>query len=91
MIQKERPNGPETESRSAAKRLTLLFAVAYVSHGIATQFGLIAQPLQYFMMKGLLLTAAQVSSCMAIMMLPWTLKPIWGVFCDVVPLFGYRR
>jgi hypothetical protein len=71
--------------------LSVFFAVAYFSHGIATQFGLIAQPIQYFMMKGLNLTAAQISSYLAVMMLPWVLKPLVGMVCDFVPLFGYRR
>lgn len=91
MSTEKRPTGPRTEAELAARRLTWLFAIAYISHGIATQFGLISQPLQYFMMKGLHLTAAQVSSYLAIMMLPWVFKPFYGVICDFVPLFGYRR
>ncbi|MBX9693727.1 MAG: MFS transporter [Cyanobacteria bacterium] len=75
----------------SGKELTVLFAVAYLSHGIATQFGLVSQPLQYFMMKGLNLTAAQVSSYLAVMMLPWVLKPFYGLVCDFFPLLGYRR
>ncbi|HEY9774662.1 MAG TPA: MFS transporter [Planktothrix sp.] len=72
-------------------RLTLFFAFAYVSHGLASQFGLIAQPLQYYMMRGLNMTAAQVSSYLAIMMLPWALKPLYGLVFDFVPWLGYRR
>jgi len=82
---------PETKSRSKAGNLTLFFAIGYISHGIAMQFGLISQPVQYFLMKGLNLSAAQVSSCLAIMMMPWVLKPFMGLVCDFLPLLGYRR
>lgn len=68
------------------------FAIVYISHGISCgQFGIIAQPIQFFMMKGLNLTAAEVSGYMAIMMLPWVIKPVYGLLCDFLPLFGYRR
>ena len=50
-----------------------------------------AQPIQYFFMKGLNLDAAQSSTLMATMMLPWVVKPIYGLVCDFIPLFGYRR
>lgn len=69
----------------------MYFAIAYLTQGIAAQFGLIAQPIQFFMMKGLNLSAAEVSSYLAIMMLPWVVKPFYGLVCDFVPLFGYRR
>jgi MFS family permease len=91
MSENSRPGGQQNGAQLAAGRLTLLFAIAYVSHGIAAQFGLIAQPLQYFMMKGLHFSAGQVSSYLAIMMLPWVLKPFYGLVCDFIPLFGYRR
>ncbi|RTL45433.1 MAG: MFS transporter [Candidatus Melainabacteria bacterium] len=76
----------------ARQNFVVFFAIVYFSHGISCgQFGLIAQPLQFFMMTGLKLNAAQVSSCMAVMMLPWVIKPVYGLFCDFVPFFGYRR
>lgn len=70
----------------------LFFAIAYLSQGIScAQFGVIAQPIQYFMMKGLKLTAAEISAYLAIMMIPWVLKPLYGLISDFIPLFGYRR
>src|SRR5688572_27758060 len=71
--------------------LSLFFIVSYIAHGIASQFGLIAQPVQYYLKQALHMTAAEVSGCMALMMLPWVLKPFYGILCDFVPLFGYRR
>lgn len=80
-----------TPQSGGAARMPVFFAITYVATGIAAQFGLISQPLQYFMMKGLHLTAAQVSSYLAIMMLPWALKPFYGLICDFIPFLGYRR
>lgn len=37
------------------------------------------------------MSAAAISSYLAILMLPWVLKPVFGLVCDFVPLFGYRR
>jgi MFS family permease len=71
--------------------LSLFFIVSYIAHGIASQFGLIAQPVQNYLKQVLHMNAAEVSGCMALMMLPWVLKPFYGILCDFVPLFGYRR
>lgn len=43
------------------------------------------------MMKELGQSAAQVSTALAVLWLPWVLKPFYGLICDFVPLFGYRR
>lgn len=77
---------------SATGRICVFFAIAYLSQGIScAQFGVIAQPIQFFLMKGLDLSAAQVSSYMALMMLPWVIKPFYGLISDFVPFLGYRR
>lgn len=55
------------------------------------QFGIIAQPVQFYMMKGLGLSAADIGSFLALMMLPWVIKPLYGLVSDFVPLFGYHR
>lgn len=79
------------DARAAVRRLTIVFAVTYLAQGIGTQFGIISQPVQYFMKEGLHLSAPQVSSYLAVLMMPWVLKPFYGIVCDCVPLFGYRR
>lgn len=83
---------PDRKRLSTRHSLMLFFAIAYLSQGIScAQFGVIAQPIQYFMMKGLKLTAADISSYLAIMMIPWVIKPLYGLISDFIPLFGYRR
>ncbi|MBY0548541.1 MAG: MFS transporter [Candidatus Obscuribacterales bacterium] len=86
-------NVPDSEKsqRNGFGQLTWFFVFAYVAHGLASQFGLVAQPMQFFMMEQLGLTAAEISAYLSVMMLPWVLKPLYGMLCDFVPLFGYRR
>lgn len=72
--------------------MTVFFAVAYLAQGLScAQFGIIFQPIQSFMLNGLNLEAKDISSYMAFMMLPWVIKPIYGLLADFLPLFGYRR
>jgi len=69
----------------------LLFGAMYFVQGIAEPTeGLIAQPVRS------LLTAwgrsvAEVAAFGAILSLPWSLKPLYGLLSDFVPLFGTRR
>lgn len=86
------PTTNEKKCCSRESSLMAFFAIAYLSHGIScAQFGVVAQPIQYFMMKRLGLSAAQISSWLALMMIPWVLKPLYGLISDFIPLFGYRR
>lgn len=86
----EQHNGAVLEKKP--QDLTFFFAVAYLSLGLAcAQFGLIAQPLQFFMMKGQHLSAAQAASCMSLLMFPWVIKPLYGLVCDFIPLAGYKQ
>jgi MFS family permease len=74
-----------------ASSLAIVFAAIYLAQGAGSQFGVIAQPLQYFMKSGLKMSASDVSAYLAILMTPWVFKPFFGPVCDLVPLFGYRR
>ncbi len=72
-------------------RLMLLFAIVYVVEGIGqARVGIIAQPLTWFL-KTSGWTPVQVTAYLAIFNLPWVIKPVYGIFSDFVPLFGYRR
>jgi MFS family permease len=74
-----------------AGRLVVLFALAYFAQGIGQAGGLISQPLNFYLKQGLGLNPAQVSDYLAILTLPWIIKPLYGLLSDYVPLFGYRR
>jgi Na+/melibiose symporter-like transporter len=67
------------------------FVAAYVVQGVSQHFGILSQPLQYFLMKHEGLTAASVAGCMSLLMVPWIIKPLWAILTDFMPVAGYRR
>jgi len=72
--------------------LSAFFFAAYVLQGFAcAQFGAVGQPTQYFLLEGLSLDAGAISMIMSIMMIPWIIKPVYGMISDSIPLMGYRR
>ena len=73
------------------RRLVVLFGLAYFAQGLGQSGGLISQPLNYYLKAGLGLNPAQVSEYLAILTLPWVIKPLYGLVSDYLPLFGYRR
>lgn len=83
---------PDTSPQSAdVRRLVFLFGLAYFAQGLGQAGGLISQPLNYYLKQGLGLDSAQVSDYLAILTLPWMIKPLYGLVSDYLPLFGYRR
>jgi folate/biopterin transporter len=45
----------------------------------------------FFLKDTLGLSPAEVASMVGITMLPWTVKPLYGLISDGFPIFGYRR
>ena len=45
----------------------------------------------FFLKDDLGLSPAEVASMVGITMLPWTIKPLYGLVSDGLPIFGYRR
>ncbi len=45
----------------------------------------------FFLKDDLGLSPAEVASMVGITMLPWTIKPLYGLISDGFPIFGYRR
>ena len=66
----------------------MLFAVVYFSQGMYYVF---AQPLTLTLKETLGLSATQVGTFASITLLPWVIKPVYGLLSDSVPLFGRRR
>lgn len=68
-----------------------MFGGFYFLQGICEPTeGLIAQPVR-FILKSWGETAAEMSTFAALLALPWSLKPLYGLITDFVPLAGYRR
>ena len=92
-IAKASPQASNLDSKVAgtASRLMWFFAFVYVAEGLAQVSGLLKQPLNFFLYKGLHWDSAMVGSYMLILGVPWMVKPLYGLVSDCVPLFGYRR
>jgi MFS family permease len=71
-----------------ARRLAILFAVVYFSQGM---YYVSSQPVTYTLKERLGLTAAQVGMFGTITLIPWVIKPVYGLLSDSVPIFGRRR
>jgi MFS family permease len=83
--------GPGQASRTVS-RIMWFFAIVYVVEGIGqAKSGVIWQPLAYFLKQTQGWDAVKISVSLAVLDLPWIIKPLYGAFSDFVPLFGYRR
>src|SRR5271154_2347052 len=72
-------------------RLTLVFGLLYFFQGLGDPTdGLLAQPVQA-MLKSWGTEQGQIASFAALLSLPWSLKPLYGLLTDYVPLAGLRR
>ncbi|QQR56156.1 MAG: MFS transporter [Candidatus Melainabacteria bacterium] len=82
----------QKKHRLISDKLLWYFAITYLGNGFAcAQYNIMAQPLQYYFLKGLHWKPDVVASYMALFMIPWVMKPLFGIVCDFLPLFGYRR
>jgi len=71
-----------------AQRLAILFAIVYFSQGM---YYVSSQPVIFYLKEKLGLSAAQVGAFGWITLVPWIIKPVYGLLSDSVPLFGRRR
>lgn len=60
----------------------------YLVQGI---LGLARLAVSFFLKDDLSLSPAQVAALMGVAALPWVVKPLFGLFSDGLPIFGYRR
>jgi MFS family permease len=73
------------------RRLIGIFAALYFVQGTCEPTdGLISQPLRSMLLDGGT-TPDQAAQFMALVGLPWAVKPFYGLAVDLVPLFGARR
>jgi MFS family permease len=71
-----------------ARRLAILFAIVYFSQGMYY----VADQVRNLTLKETLgLTPAQVATFGTIALVPWLIKPVYGMISDSFPLFGRRR
>src|SRR5262249_53144209 len=70
------------------RRLAVLFAVVYFSQGM---YHVADQVVTLTLKETLGLTPAQVGTFGMLVLVPWVIKPIYGLVSDGFPLFGRRR
>jgi folate/biopterin transporter len=73
-------------NKPSAELLAIL--TVYLVQGI---LGLARLAVSFFLKDELLLSPAEVSALMGIVMLPWVIKPLFGFISDGLPIWGYRR
>ncbi len=73
-------------------RLMLFFAVAYAVEGIGqAKSGIVWQPLTHFLKEVHGWSPVEISASLAVLDVPWVIKPLYGLVSDFLPLAGYRR
>jgi MFS family permease len=71
-----------------ARRLAALFAVVYFSQGM---YHVADQVLTLTLKERLGLSPSQVATFGTIILVPWVIKPVYGMISDAFPLFRRRR
>ncbi len=73
-------------------RLMLFFAIVYTVEGIGqAKAGVVWQPLTHYLKETQNWDPVQIAASLAVLDVPWVIKPLYGVISDFLPLFGYRR
>jgi hypothetical protein len=73
-------------------RLMLFFAIVYAVEGMGqAKSGIVWQPLNYFLKQANGWSPVQISASLAVLDVPWVIKPLYGLVSDFLPLAGYRR
>lgn len=71
-----------------ARRLALIFAIVYFAQGM---WYLPNLSITFLLKETFELSAAQTATFFSITVIPWVIKPLYGLIADFLPLFGQRR
>jgi MFS family permease len=71
-----------------ARRLALVFAIVYFAQGM---WYLPNLSITFLLKETFGLSAAQTATFFSLTVIPWLIKPVYGLISDFVPLFGQRR
>jgi len=87
-----RPNLPGSRPEQAISRLMLFFAIVYTVEGFCqAKAGIVWQPLTHYLKQTQGWDTVQIAASLAVLDVPWVVKPIYGIISDFLPLLGYRR
>jgi MFS family permease len=83
---------PAHREAGPISRLMLFFAIVYTVEGFCqAKIGVVWQPLTHYLKETQGWDTLQIAASLAVLDVPWVVKPIYGVVSDFLPLFGYRR
>ncbi len=80
-----------TPNEPRLRKLIVFFAILNIADGLGDTHGLMDQPLTYVLKEVHGWSPDAVTFYLALLMIPWLIRPLYGLVSDLVPLFGYRR
>lgn len=84
----ETPRGPS----AAVRQLFVFFALAYFAQGISQEkAGMLNQTLKHYYRHHEHMSSQAIADFGAPLMIPWVIKPLYGLISDLLPLGRYRR
>ncbi len=81
------------EQKSLIKKLCIFFTVIYGIQGLSQSgiSGLFYLPISFMLKEKMHFGPEQLSYFQGLVMVPWAIKPLYGLLSDFVPILGYRR
>jgi len=77
--------------RSHVGRMLFFFGLAYFAQGFAQDTGVLYQPLRHYLLHGLHWSVDRMSAYLALLVIPWLIKPLYGLVTDLLPIRGRQR
>ncbi|MGE0622931.1 MAG: hypothetical protein AB7I04_23720 [Pseudomonadales bacterium] len=91
MFGRDEGGANHARNNSVVTGLAAFFATMYFVQGLGDPTsGLIAQPVRS-LLRSWGESPAAIAGFMALLAVPWTLKPLFGLLSDYLPFLGYRR
>lgn len=87
---KNNNNGPD-DNASLLRRLFIFIALLNLAEGLGQTGGIINQPMVNFLKSTLGYAPDQVTRYLALLIIPWIIKPLYGLISDYIPVLGYHR
>lgn len=83
----------EEKRELVIKRLCRFFVIIYAVQGLSQSgvSGLFSLPVSLMLKNQMHFDQAQLAYFVGLVMIPWAIKPLYGLLSDFVPIFGYRR
>lgn len=71
--------------------LVFLMALFYLIQTFSQNPGIFSLPLAIYLKEELHFSAAQLQAFLGLLVIPWMIKPLYGMISDGLPIFEYRR